>query len=186
MRRLLVILPLLLFVGVAGAFAVQLLRGADPSKLPSALIDRPVPDFALDPVPATGMPGLSTADLRGRVAVVNVFASWCAPCRVEHPLITRLAEREGIPVFGLNHKDAAGDAADWLKRLGNPYARIGADLSGRVSIDWGVYGVPETFVVDHLGRIRHRHVGPLTPRDVEATILPLVRELRRRAADGVS
>lgn len=188
MARLLVLLPLVLFLGVAGAFGWQLIRGADPSELPSAMIDRPAPAFDLPPVP--GVPaasGFSAADLGGRVSLVNFFASWCAPCAVEHPVLMRLARDEGIAVFGVNQKDKPEDAAAFLRRLGNPFGRIGADADGRASIDWGVYGLPETYVVDHEGRIRYRHVGPLTGRDVERTILPMVRELERRAAAaGVS
>ena len=111
--------------------------------------------------------------------MVNVFASWCIPCRVEHPIITRLAERDDVAVFGLNYKDKPEDAKAWLAELGDPYDRIGADRDGRVGIDWGVYGVPETFVVGRDGRIRYKHVGPLTAEAVAERILPLVEELRR-------
>lgn len=186
MGRILVLLPVLLFFGIAGAFGWQLLRGANPQELPSAMIDRPAPAFDLPPLPGP-TPGLSTADLRGGVSLVNVFASWCAPCAVEHPVLMRLARDEGIPIHGINQRDEPADALAFLRRLGNPYTRIGVDRDARASIEWGVYGVPETYVVDHEGHIRFRHVGPLTGRDVEQTILPMVRELRRRAAAaGVS
>ncbi|MFO7482964.1 DsbE family thiol:disulfide interchange protein [Oceanibaculum nanhaiense] len=175
MRRLPYLLPVLLFIAVAGYFAVGLTR--DPQKLPSAMIDKPAPAFALPPAIAD-VPGLSDADLKGQVALVNVFASWCAPCRIEHPLLTGLA-REGVTIFGINQKDKPQAVAKFLADLGNPYARIGADTDGRVSIDWGVYGVPETYVVDRDGHIRYRHVGVLTAKDVEQTIRPLLREVSR-------
>jgi cytochrome c biogenesis protein CcmG/thiol:disulfide interchange protein DsbE len=182
-RRLLLILPLGLFVVLTVAFGAQLIRGRDPSKLPSALIDRPAPQFAL-PALSPAKPGFSTADLRGQVTLVNVFASWCAPCIVEHPVITRLAREERIPVIAINYKDRPEDAVAWLARMGDPFALIGVDPEGRASIEWGVYGVPETFVVDAEGRIRHRHVGPLSPKEAAETIVPMVRDLQRRA--GVS
>jgi cytochrome c biogenesis protein CcmG, thiol:disulfide interchange protein DsbE len=176
LRRLLYLLPVLVFVGVGIGLAVGLTR--DPSTLPSALIDKPVPTFALPPI--EGMPGerLSSADLEGQVSLVNVFASWCVPCRSEHPLLMALAER-GVVINGIDYKDPAEQAAKWLYELGNPFARIGADRDGRVAIDFGVYGVPETFVVDREGRIRHKHVGPLRARDVEETLLPMLEELGR-------
>ncbi|CAO3441513.1 Cytochrome c-type biogenesis protein CcmG/DsbE, thiol:disulfide oxidoreductase [Azospirillum argentinense] len=175
MRRLIYLLPLLLFVGVGVAF----LRGfdRDPRDIPSALIDKPAPDFSLPPLPGH-KEGLSNATLKGDVTLVNVFASWCIPCKAEHPIITRLAREQGVTVRGINHKDKAEDAIAWLNRNGDPYASIGVDLDGRVSIDWGVYGVPETFLLDRQGRIRFKHVGPLTPQVVEEQILPMVKHLR--------
>lgn len=175
MRRLIYLLPLLLFVGVGVAF----LRGfdRDPRDIPSALIDKPAPEFALPPLPGY-KEGLSNATLKGDVTLVNVFASWCIPCKAEHPIITRLAREQGVTVRGINHKDKAEDAIAWLNRNGDPYASIGVDLDGRVSIDWGVYGVPETFLLDRQGRIRFKHVGPLTPQVVEEQILPMVKHLR--------
>lgn len=173
-RRLLYLLPVFIFVGVGIGLAVGLTR--DPSTLPSALIDQPVPTFELPPIAGRDGPGFSSADLEGRVSLVNVFASWCVPCRVEHPLLMALAE-DGVAIYGINYKDPADQATGWLAELGDPYRAIGADGQGRVAIDWGVYGVPETFVVDGQGRIRHRHVGPLQPRDIEKTIRPLLAEL---------
>lgn len=161
MRRLLFILPAVLFLALAGAFWLVLSSGRDVSELPSVLLDRPVPEFDLPPI--EGRPqsrGLKTADFDG-VAIVNVFASWCGPCLVEHPLITRLAD-EGYRVYGINQRDKPADANRWLDRHGDPYARIGADMDSRVSIDWGVTGVPETFLVDAEGRIREKIVGPLS------------------------
>lgn len=176
MRRLLFILPLLLFVGVAAAFYFGFDR--DPRQIPSAMIDKPVPVFDLPPLPG-GRRGLASADLTGDVQLVNVFASWCIPCKVEHPVITRLVREEGVTVRGINYKDKAEDALAWLARNGDPYASVGVDLDGRVAIDWGVYGVPETFLIDRQGRIRYKHVGPLTPEAVQKDILPLIKSLRQ-------
>lgn len=176
MRRLIYLLPLLLFAGVGIAFFLGFER--DPREIPSVLIDKPVPSFTLPPLPGR-KEGLSSEGLKGDVTLVNVFASWCIPCKAEHPVITRLAREQGVTVRAINHKDKADDALAWLQRNGDPYASIGADLDGRVSIDWGVYGVPESFLVDRQGRIRFKHVGPLTPQVVEQQILPLVKELRK-------
>ena len=173
-RRVLFVLPVVLLLGIAVLFAVGLRH--DPSVVPSVLIDKPVPDFDLPPL-LDGKPGLATADLKSKVALVNVFASWCIPCRIEHPLFMRLAEEGEVPIFGINYKDAPADAQRWLAELGDPYARIGADRDGRAGIEWGVYGVPETFVVDGTGTIRFKQIGPLTAEVLEQTILPLVREL---------
>ncbi|MGQ9364750.1 DsbE family thiol:disulfide interchange protein [Azospirillum sp. ST 5-10] len=180
MRRLLFLLPLLLLVGIGVAFFVGFKR--DPREIPSVLIDKPVPAFQLPGLPGRdkeGAGGLASGDLRGDVTLVNVFASWCVPCKQEHPIVTRLSRELKIPVHGINYKDKTEDAQAWLARNGDPYARVGADLEGRVAIDWGVYGVPETFVVDRQGRIRYKHTGPLTPEAVETTILPLVETLRK-------
>lgn len=175
-RRLGYVLPVLVFVLVGIGLGVGLTR--DPSTLPSALIGKPVPTFELPPIAGTDGAGFSNEDLEkpGRPKVVNVFASWCVPCRAEHPLITRVA-REGFLVYGLNYKDRAADVTSWLAELGDPYTEIGADVNGRVAIDWGVYGVPETFVIDDSGNIVHKKVGPLSARDVEETLLPLLEEL---------
>jgi cytochrome c biogenesis protein CcmG, thiol:disulfide interchange protein DsbE len=173
MRRLLYLIPALVFAAVGIGLAVGLTR--DPSTLPSALLDQPVPQFEL-PALADG-DGLASEDLKGRVSLVNVFASWCVPCRVEHPVLMRLAE-EGVPIFGINYKDPPDKAQVWLAELGDPFEKIGADRDGRVGIEWGVYGVPETFVVDAQGRIRHRHVGPIQARDLEQTLRPILAELQ--------
>lgn len=148
----------------------------DPRKVPSPLIGKPVPEFSLPPVKGRTL-GLASADLKSEVSVVNVFASWCVPCRQEHPLIQRLARE--VPVHGLNYKDKPDDAARWLDELGDPYSRTGADLDGRVAIDWGVYGVPETFLVDREGRIAYKHIGPVTPRVMDEKLMPLIEQLRR-------
>ena len=169
------LLPAALFAALAAVFYAGL--ETDTSVLPSALIDKPAPRFALPPIAGSDR-GFSSADLEGRVSLVNIFASWCGPCRVEHPVLNALAKSGRVPIYGINYKDKPEAAQAWIAELGNPYTLIGAD-DGRVGIDWGVYGVPETFVVDRAGRIRYKHVGPLTRETVERTILPLVAKLER-------
>ncbi len=188
-RRLRYVLPAVLFVALAVALGVQLLTG-EPGKVPSALIDKPVPEFDLPPVQGFAK-GFKTEDLHsGQVSLVNIFASWCGPCRIEHPVLMDLpnyAEEfgdEAIPLFGINYKDNPDDAERWLRRHGTPYWAMGADRTGRTAIDWGVYGVPETFVVDGAGRIRYKHIGVLTPRDLEETILPLIETIRASHSGG--
>ena len=173
--RLVYLLPVVLFVGLAAALGVGLTR--DPSQLPSALLDLPAPAFELPPVPGVDKPGLATGDLSGgKPILVNFFASWCAPCKIEHPIISRLAE-DGHAVVGINYKDKAGDATAWLGNMGNPYARIGHDLDGRAGIEWGITGVPETFILDQKGRIVWRFQGPLQPRELEREVLPILERL---------
>jgi len=174
-KRLVFLLPVTLFIALAVALAWGLTR--DPGELPSVLIGKPVPEFALPPVQGQTL-GLSSDDLRGEVSLVNVFASWCTACRDEHPLFMRLSASGVVPIHGLNYRDRPEDAAGWLDELGDPYTRTGADRNGRVGIDWGVYGVPETFVVGPDGRIAYKHVGPVTERALKETILPLVARLR--------
>lgn len=175
-------LKLILPVVVFAALAAILYKGLflNPGEVPSALIGKPVPEFSLPPLPlpeSDARPGLSSADLKGAPSLVNTFASWCIPCKAEHPLLQRLADSKAIAIYAVNYKDKSEDAVGWLRELGNPYARIGADSDGRVAIDWGVYGVPESFIVDSQGIIRYRHVGPLTLRDLDETILPLIKSL---------
>ncbi|MFQ5776001.1 MAG: DsbE family thiol:disulfide interchange protein [Kiloniellaceae bacterium] len=178
-RRLVYLLPALIFAVVAAYFLWGLDPKRDPRLVPSVMIDKPVPEFDLPPIEGTDGPGLSSADLRtGEVTLVNVFASWCIPCRVEHPLLMEL-KRQGVRLAGINYKNKPQEARAWLAELGNPYARIGADVSGRVGIDWGVYGVPETFVVDGSGRIRYKHTGPIDRTALDGTIRPLLKELAR-------
>ena len=175
-KRWLFFVPVAIFAVLAVYFGVGLTK--DPSLLPSALIDKPAPEFALADIEGRNGPGFSTADLReGRVSVVNVFASWCVPCRAEHPVINRLADMGVADVYGLNYKDKPEQALAWLRSLGDNYTAVGADVTGRVGIDWGVYGVPETFVVDGAGTIRYKHVGPLTDDMVRTKILPLIEAL---------
>jgi cytochrome c biogenesis protein CcmG, thiol:disulfide interchange protein DsbE len=174
-RRLLMLAPLVVFAGLALIFWRGL--SGDPQRLPSTLINRQVPEFTLSGIDGMELPGLDHRDLaKGRVTLVNIFASWCGPCRDEHPLLMELAKRTDIDIVGLNNKDAPENARRFLGLLGNPYKRIGADSDGRVSIDWGGYGVPETFVVDGAGRIRHKIIGPLTPAVAQG---PLENEIRK-------
>jgi cytochrome c biogenesis protein CcmG/thiol:disulfide interchange protein DsbE len=158
--RLAYVAPAVVFVGLGMVLALGLRR--DPSTVPSPLVGRPVPEFSLPPVKGRSL-GLSSADSRGEVSLVNVFASWCASCRLEHPHFLQLKHRGVLPIHGLNYKDDPDDAARWLDEQGDPYTRTGADLDGRTSIDWGVYGVPETFVIDRQGRIAFKQIGPVTP-----------------------
>ena len=176
-RRIgLAVLPLLVF----GAIAWFLFDGLylNPREIPSALLDKPVPAFDMPALAGRDGPGLATADLKGEVSLVNVFASWCAACRVEHPLLMRLAEQGVVPVHGLNYKDRPDAAVAWLQRFGDPYDRVGSDVSGRVGIDWGVYGVPETFVVNAEGHIVCKHIGPVMARDLDNKLLPAIAAAR--------
>ena len=173
--RLLLFGPIALFLVLMLAFVMGL--GRDPKLVPSPLIGKPVPGFALPPLKGRSL-GLAAGDLAGEVSLVNVFASWCVACREEHPVLMRLKAQGTVPIHGLNYKDKPDDAARWLDGMGDPYTRTGADIGGRVAIDWGVYGVPETFVVDARGRIAFKQVGPITPETLDGTILPLVARLR--------
>ena len=175
-RWLLYALPGIGFTGLAVMFGKGL--NMDPKLLPSALIGKQVPDFDLPPVKGRTL-GLSSKNLHGEVSLVNVFASWCVACRAEHPLFMKLAASKAVPIHGLNYKDAPDDAARWLNTMGDPYTRTGADRDGRVAIDFGVYGVPETFVVGSDGRIAHKHIGAITEQALSETILPLVERLRQ-------
>lgn len=174
-RRWLYLLPLALFLVLSGYFAIGLTK--DPHVLPSALIDKPAPEFKLPPIDGGRGEGFSTADFEGQVSVVNIFASWCIPCRAEHKYINQLAEMNIVPVYGLNYKDEPTAALAWLNELGDSYTAIGADRDGRVGIDWGVYGVPETFVIDRTGRIRYKHVGPIVGDKLEKEVLPVIRQV---------
>ncbi len=170
------VLPIVVLAALGVLLAVGLTL--NPREIPSPLIGKPVPDFQLPPVQGRTL-GLATADLKGEVSLVNVFASWCVACRDEHPLLLRLKANSVVPIHGLNYKDAPKDAAEWLDTLGDPYTRTGADLNGRVGIEWGVYGVPETFVIDRDGRIRYKHIGPISERDWQEKLRPLIERLRQ-------
>ena len=167
--------PLAIFVVIGVLLGIGLTLS--PREIPSPLLDRPVPQFELAPVKGRTL-GLSSGALRGEVSIVNVFASWCTACRDEHPLWMQLSAERVVPVHGLNYKDRPDDAARWLAQLGDPYERTGADVNGRVGIDWGVYGVPETFIVDKRGVIRDKIIGAITPMIVDERLLPLVRRLQ--------
>jgi cytochrome c biogenesis protein CcmG/thiol:disulfide interchange protein DsbE len=170
------VLPLLAFAGLVAYFAAPLIRGTDPSLIPSPLIDQPAPSFDLPPLPGHER-GLSSADLKGQVQIVNIFASWCIPCRAEAPVLMGLARNAHVRLVGIDQKDKPADALAYLKELGDPYAAIGMDSDRHVSIDWGAYGAPETFIVDAEGRIRYKQAAPLTEADVRNTILPLLAKL---------
>lgn len=176
MRYLPFVLPLVALVALLAVFATSINR--DPQLIPSVLINKPAPQFLLAPVAGLDVPGFNTADLLGAVTVVNVFASWCVPCRAEHPILSALKDVSGVRLYGMNQADAAENAVAFLTELGNPYDAVGADPDRRVSIDWGVYGVPETFIVDKNGIIAFKHVGPLSPEAVEQDILPAIRKAR--------
>ena len=169
-------IPLLVFVVMAVFLGIGLTM--NPRDIPSPLIGKPVPEFSLPPVKG-GTLGLASADLRGEVSIVNVFASWCVACREEHPILMGIKEKGLVPLHGINYKDKPDDARAWLDEMGDPYTRIGADISGKVAIDWGVYGVPETFVIDREGRIAYKQIGAVTPEILRDKIMPLVRELQK-------
>lgn len=173
--------PLAVFAVVAGLFAFAL-RSGDPSKLPSALIGKPVPQVNFGPLEGlkadngSPVPGFTFSDLAaGEPAVVNFWASWCAPCVEEHPLLVELAQRSGVKVYGVNYKDQPEAARRFLGRYGNPFTAMGVDPTGRGAIEWGVYGMPETFIIDRSGRIAYKHVGPMTPSSLQDRILPAIK-----------
>lgn len=183
-RGAILLVPFLVFVGLAVLFLFALQSG-DPSKLPSALVGKPAPQFSLPPVEGLvgdngPVPGFSREDLtRGKVSIVNVWASWCVPCHQEHPFLMESSKRADLQLFGLNYKDAAVSARRFIGRYGNPFDAVGADRDGRVAIDWGVYGVPETFVIDGNGRIAYKLVGPITREILEKQLLPAIERARR-------
>ena len=174
MKSLRFLIPLALFVALAWFLYAGL--SLNPREVPSPLIGKPAPAFALprldDPTQT-----VKREDMLGKVWVMNVWASWCAPCREEHPLVIALANQRKVPVIGLNYKDRPGDARNWLERLGNPYAATLIDFDGKVGIDFGVYGVPETFVIDAQGLVRFKHFGALTPQVISQKLEPLLKEL---------
>jgi cytochrome c biogenesis protein CcmG/thiol:disulfide interchange protein DsbE len=181
-------IPLLIFAALAIMFGLALVSG-DPSKVPSALIGKPAPDVELPPLDGlkrpdgSPIPSFRRADLtQGKVSVVNFWASWCVPCVQEHPLLIALARETGAPVFGVNYKDPNGGGLKFLTRLGNPFQAVAVDPKGRASIEWGVYGMPETFVVDGNGVVIHKHVGPISPRDLTETLIPLIRDAQASKA----
>lgn len=175
MLRLQYLIPVALMVALIAGFAFSL--NADHRALPSTLIDRPTPAFSLASLDG-GADGLSTSDLKGQVTLLNVFASWCPGCRVEHPMLLKLSENKAVPIYGLNWKDKRADGARWLGAHRSPYVRVGLDESGRTGIDLGVTGVPETFVIDRVGRIRYRYPGPLTDEVWRDQFEPLLKSLR--------
>ena len=187
-RSLLVIVPVLTFAVLAGIFFVRLRSGADPAAIPSALLGKPAPAFRLEPVAGLidqgrPVPGLSSDDLKGKVTLLNFFASWCAPCQVEHPMLMRLSREAGIHVVGIDYKDAPEAGRRFLMRNGVPFAAVGADSTGRTAIDFGVYGVPETFIIGPDGTIRDKLVGIVTPENF-SDVLGKIRAAGKVAAAG--
>ncbi|WP_156255631.1 DsbE family thiol:disulfide interchange protein [Sandarakinorhabdus oryzae] len=178
MKRLLFILPIIAFAGLAAFLGFGLTQ--DPKELPSQLIDRPLPEFALPGIEDGGGPGFASASFKGEPRLLNIWASWCAACPQEHPVLTQIA-REGFPVYGIAWKDKPQDSREWLARYGNPYAAVAADQQGRTAIDLGVTGVPETFIVDKKGRVRFKQIGPISPEVWEGQIKPLMQQLRAEA-----
>ena len=175
-RALRFALPLAVFVVVV----VFLWKGLslNPREVPSPLIEKAAPAFTL---PQLHVPGktISAADLKGQVWLLNVWGSWCGSCRIEHPLLMQIDQSGLAPIYGLNWKDNPDDAMAWLQKFGNPYKASASDRDGRVAIDYGVYGAPETFIIDKQGIIRHKHIGPISPEDLREKILPLIKQLQQ-------
>ena len=184
-----VLLPVVVFGAIAALFAFAL-RSGDPSKLPSALLGKPAPEMTLPPLAGlreggAAVPGIATADLRrGAPTIVNFFASWCAPCVQEHPLLIELGRQTGVRIVGVNYKDPDPGGRRFLGRYGNPFAAVGVDETGRAALEWGVYGMPETFVVDGEGRIAMKHVGPLTPQVLVQRIVPAIEAAQSKPSVG--
>jgi cytochrome c biogenesis protein CcmG/thiol:disulfide interchange protein DsbE len=175
MARALYLLPLLFFAVLAGYFVISLRPGRDIHELPSAMLEKPAPAFDLADLGDSKR--LAMSALKGRPVVINFFASWCVPCRIEHPLLMRLATEDHLPIYGIAYKDKPDDSTKLLATFGDPYARVGIDRSGSVGLDFGVYGVPETYVIDANGVIRKRFVGPLTAEAVDKELMPLLKQL---------
>ncbi len=175
MKRVVFLLPLLIFLVVVAYFSVSLRPGHDIHELPSAMIEKPVPSFDLAGL--DGAKPLALDTLKGHPFVINFFASWCVPCRIEHPLLMRLAQQDHLPLYGIAYKDKPDDSSRLLATFGDPYRQVGMDRDGRTGLDFGVYGVPETYVIDSAGVIRRRFVGPLTAETVNKDLLPLLKQL---------
>ena len=177
-NRLIYLLPLGIFLVLAVYFAVGLTK--DPRKLPSTLIDREVPAFDLPPIQGFDR-GFSSNDLLGQVTLVNIFGSWCVACLAEHPFLMKLKAEKTIPIYGIDWREKSdGAATKWLARHGNPYTLVGDDRDSRVSIDFGVTGAPETFIVDKKGVVRYKHIGPIYPETWDEILFPIVEELRKQ------
>lgn len=176
MKRLGFYIPIAIFAGVVIYLAIGLTL--DPHKLPSMLIDKPAPEFDLPPIEGFER-GLSSEDLNGQVSLVNIWGSWCVSCIIEHPVLMEIKKNNIVPIYGIDWKDPPGEGTAWLKKEGNPYTLIGDDADGRVSIDFGVTGAPETFIIDKEGRVRYKYIGPITPEVWNEIIFPLIEELRK-------
>lgn len=179
-RYILALLPLLAFAGFAGIAAKMLyeqdVNGLDVSAIPSALIDTKAPSLSLPPLEGANVPALTDAAVTGKLTLVNVFASWCVPCRQEHPMLKELSKDNRLNVVGINYKDKSDNAVRFLGELGNPYAAIGIDPNGKAAIDWGVYGIPETYLVDQAGTIVYKKVGPIDVATYEREIIPAIEK----------
>jgi cytochrome c biogenesis protein CcmG/thiol:disulfide interchange protein DsbE len=175
MRRLIFFLPLALFVVLAGYFAQSLRPGHDPQLLPSAMIDKPAPK--IDLAALDGGARLTNQSFDGQVVLINFFASWCVPCRAEHPVLMRIDQQDKIPIVGIAYEDTPDKTKQFIGQLGDPFRIVGIDQDGRAGIDFGVYGVPETYVIDKGGRIRFKQVGPINPNVLEHTLLPMIKTL---------
>ena len=174
--RPIMLLPLAIFLALAGLFLSQLLSGRDVAAIPSALIGQDAPETKLPPLEGSNLPGLDSDQFEGKVSVLNVFASWCVPCREEHPVLMGLAQDKRYAMAALNYKDKPENARRFFGELGNPFQAIGIDPAGRAAINWGVYGVPETFLIDKSGKITFKYVGPLTPQTAKALLLPEIEK----------
>ncbi|HQT78333.1 MAG TPA: DsbE family thiol:disulfide interchange protein [Rhodopila sp.] len=175
MKRLFYLLPLAAFLVVAGYFMISLRAGPDVHELPSAMLNKPAPEFDLASL--SGGEKLDLDALKGHPFIVNFFASWCVPCRIEHPVLMRLSQQNHLPLYGIAYKDRPEDTKKLLDTYGDPFRLVGLDQSGNVGLNFGVYGVPETYVIDATGRIRRRFVGPLTAETVNKELLPLLKQL---------
>jgi cytochrome c biogenesis protein CcmG, thiol:disulfide interchange protein DsbE len=169
-------LPLAIFFGLVWFLYKGL--SLNPREVPSALINKPVPEFKLALLHDSEKT-LTPADMKGQVWLMNVWGSWCVSCQYEHPVLNELAKQQVVPIIGFNWKDQPEDAKKWLKKFGDPYAKSVMDRDGRVAIDFGVYGAPETFVIDKVGMIRYKHTGPISPEDMKKKIVPLLQELKK-------
>ena len=194
-RTILMAIPLALLIVLGFVFFRSLHNPSDPFR--TVLIDKPVPSFNLPAIAppnpakiAPGIqfippPGIASDDLPGAVSLVNIFGSWCVACRIEHPLLMELSKANSVPIIGIDWKDEPGDGAAWLARFGNPYSRVGDDAKGRTAIDFGVTGAPETFIIDHKGHIRYKHVGPITEQEWINVLSPMINELNREAGNNI-
>lgn len=178
----LALVPLLVVLVLSGVFGYQLLFGGPANEIPSALIGQQVPAVALEPLEDSGVPGFGPDHLAGQVTLLNVFASWCGPCRQEHPMLMALSQDDRFQIIGINQKDQPADARRFLRTLGNPYDRIGVDPDGRGSIEWGVYGVPETFIISPDGVVLYKHIGVFDQRHVREIFMPIIEEALAPAA----
>lgn len=176
MNRALLFLPLLFVLGLMGILGASLLSGRDPAVIESALIGKRIPDFSLPPLQEGGK-GLTRGDLIGAPAIVNVFASWCVTCKAEQETLLKISKEEDIRIFGFGYKDTAERLAAWLEENGNPFQAVGIDLTGRTAIEWGVYGVPETFIIDNKGIVLYRHVGVVTEDVYQKKFKPVLERL---------